>query len=107
MRGTRLSVAFILSCLADGMSPEEIAPTCAPFPRESLPEIMRLASELLDHPHVAACANMPAQLVQLLAEFGIQSTTAQSQGWGGLSNCALVEAAATSGFGTKLATTPN
>jgi len=54
VRGTRLSVAFILSCLAEGMSPDEIAATYAPFPRESLPEIMRLASELLDHPHVAA-----------------------------------------------------
>jgi uncharacterized protein (DUF433 family) len=54
VRGTRLSVAFILSCLAEGMSPNEIESTYAPFPREALPEILRLASELLDHPHVAA-----------------------------------------------------
>jgi uncharacterized protein (DUF433 family) len=54
VRGTRLSVAFILSCLAEGMSVEEIEATYAPFPREALPEIMKVASELLDNPHVAA-----------------------------------------------------
>jgi uncharacterized protein (DUF433 family) len=54
IRGTRLSVSFILSCLAEGMSPEEIESTYAPFPREAIPEIMKVASELLDTPHVAA-----------------------------------------------------
>ncbi len=53
VRGTRLSVAFILSCLAEGMSAEEIETTYAPFPREALPEIMKVAAEVLDSPHVA------------------------------------------------------
>ena len=54
VRGTRLSVSFILSCLAEGMTVEEIAATCASFPREPLPEILRLASEVLDASDVAA-----------------------------------------------------
>jgi len=54
IRGTRLSVSFILSCLADGMSVEEIEATYGSFPREAVPEIMRLASEFLDAPNVAA-----------------------------------------------------
>ncbi len=53
IRGTRFSVSFILSCLAEGMSIEEIEESYAPFPREAIPEIMRVASELLDTPHVA------------------------------------------------------
>ncbi len=54
IRGTRFSVSFILSCLAEGMSPEEIHVTYGPFPQEALPEIMRMASEALDTPHVAS-----------------------------------------------------
>lgn len=54
VRGTRLSVAFLLACLAEGMSAEEIAETYGPFPREAIPEIMKVASELLDSGHVAA-----------------------------------------------------
>ncbi|MGA3098873.1 MAG: DUF433 domain-containing protein [Bryobacteraceae bacterium] len=54
IRGTRLSVSFILSCLADDMSVEEIAATYGSFPREAIPEIMKLASEFLDAPNVAA-----------------------------------------------------
>lgn len=54
VRGTRFSVSFILSCLAEGMSVEEIEETYGPFPQEAIPEIMRLASELLDAPNVAA-----------------------------------------------------
>ena len=54
IRGTRLSVSFILSCLADDMSVEEIVATYASFPREAIPEIMKLASEFLDAPNVAA-----------------------------------------------------
>ena len=54
VRGTRLSVAFILSCLAEGMSVEEIQETYTPFPREAVPEIMRVASEVLDTPNVVA-----------------------------------------------------
>ena len=54
IRGTRFSVAFVLSCLAEEMSVEEIEETYGPFPRESLPEIMKVASDLLDRLDVAA-----------------------------------------------------
>jgi uncharacterized protein (DUF433 family) len=54
IRGTRLSVSFVLACLAEGMSAEEIAQTYAPFPQEAIPEIMKVAVELLDSGHVAA-----------------------------------------------------
>ena len=54
VKGTRLSAAFILSCLAEGMSPEEIDQTYAPFPHEAIPEIMKLSAQLLDQPDVAA-----------------------------------------------------
>jgi uncharacterized protein (DUF433 family) len=54
IRGTRFSVSFILSCLAEGMSAEEIAETYGQFPREAIPEVMRVASEILDAPNVAA-----------------------------------------------------
>jgi uncharacterized protein (DUF433 family) len=54
VRGTRLSVSFVLGCLAEGMSPDEIAKTYAPFPPEAIPEIMKVAAELLDSGHVAS-----------------------------------------------------
>jgi uncharacterized protein (DUF433 family) len=54
IRGTRFAVSFILACLAEGMSPEEIQATYGPFPQEALPEIMRIASEALDTAHVAS-----------------------------------------------------
>jgi len=54
VRGTRFSVSFILSCLAEGMSIAEIEETYGSFPHDAIPEIMRVASELLDTPHVAA-----------------------------------------------------
>ncbi len=54
IRDTRLSVSFVLACLAEGMSAEEIAQTYAPFPQEAIPEIMKVAAELLDSGHVAA-----------------------------------------------------
>jgi uncharacterized protein (DUF433 family) len=54
VRGTRLSVAFVLACLGEGMSAEEIAQTYGPFPREAIPEIMKVAAELLDSGYVAA-----------------------------------------------------
>ena len=54
VRGTRLSVSFVLACLAEGMSAKEIAQTYGPFPQEAIPEIMKVASELLDSGHVAA-----------------------------------------------------
>ena len=54
VRGTRFSVSFILSCLAEGMSVVEIEETYGQFPHEAIPEMMRLASEILDAPNVAA-----------------------------------------------------
>ena len=54
IRGTRLSASFILTCLAEGMSTEEIEESYGPFPHEAIPEILKAASELLDSPHVAA-----------------------------------------------------
>jgi uncharacterized protein (DUF433 family) len=54
IRGTRFSVSFVLSCLAEGMSVEEIEETYGSFPHEAVPEVMRVASELLDAPNVAA-----------------------------------------------------
>jgi uncharacterized protein (DUF433 family) len=44
VRGTRLSVSFVLACLAEGMSAKEIAQTYGPFPQEAIPEIMNLES---------------------------------------------------------------
>ena len=54
IRGTRFSVSFILACLAEGMSIEQIEDTYDAFPRESVPEMMKVASELLDSLHMAA-----------------------------------------------------
>jgi uncharacterized protein (DUF433 family) len=54
IRGTRFSVSFILSCLAEGMSVEEIEETYGKFPHEAIREVMRVASEILDAPNVAA-----------------------------------------------------
>lgn len=54
VRGTRLSVSFVLACLAEGMSTEQIENTYGAFPREAIPEIMKVASELIDSEHVAA-----------------------------------------------------
>ena len=54
VRGTRLAVSFVLACLGEEMSAEEIAETYGPFPRDAIPEIMKVASELLDSADVAA-----------------------------------------------------
>jgi uncharacterized protein (DUF433 family) len=54
IRGTRFSVSFILSCLAEGMTVEEIEETYGTLPHEAIPEVMRVASEILDTPNVAA-----------------------------------------------------
>jgi uncharacterized protein (DUF433 family) len=54
VRGTRFSVSFILSCLAEGMTVEEIEETYGAFPHEALAEIMKAASEVLDTAGVAA-----------------------------------------------------
>jgi uncharacterized protein (DUF433 family) len=54
IRDTRLSASLILTCLAEGMSAEEIEESYGPFPHEAIAEILKAASELLDSPHVAA-----------------------------------------------------
>ncbi len=55
IRGTRLSVSLILECLAGGMSLEDIDQSFdRAFPRQALPEVLRVASELADSFHVAA-----------------------------------------------------
>jgi len=47
VRGTRLSVALILECLAAAMTLEDIdAAFNHAFPHEALPEVLRVASEL-------------------------------------------------------------
>ena len=54
VRDTRLSVSFVLACLAEGMSADEIAETYGPFPAAAITEVFRLASELIDSANVAA-----------------------------------------------------
>ena len=49
IRGTRLSVALILECLANDMDMVEIdAAFGGAFPHEALPEVLKVASELAD-----------------------------------------------------------
>jgi len=47
-------VSFILSCMAEGMRVEEIEQTYGRLHREAIPGVMRVASEILDAPNVAA-----------------------------------------------------
>ncbi|PIR23528.1 MAG: hypothetical protein COV44_02330 [Deltaproteobacteria bacterium CG11_big_fil_rev_8_21_14_0_20_45_16] len=54
IKGTRFSVSFILGCLSEGMTYEEIVQQYSDFPKESIPEILKFASEVTDHPNVAA-----------------------------------------------------
>jgi uncharacterized protein (DUF433 family) len=54
IRGTRFTVSFVLSCLAEGMSYEDIVRDYSEFPRESISEILRFASEVVDRSDVAA-----------------------------------------------------
>jgi uncharacterized protein (DUF433 family) len=54
VRGTRLSVSFLLACLAEGMSVEEIQTTYGAFPKEALGEILSLAAAQFEHPVAAA-----------------------------------------------------
>ena len=52
--GTRFSVSFILACLAEGMSYEDIVREYSEFPRESIAEVLRFAAEVTDRHDVAA-----------------------------------------------------
>ena len=54
VRGTRFAVSFILSCLAEGMSYEDIVWDYSEFPHESIAEILRFAVEVTDRSNVAA-----------------------------------------------------
>jgi uncharacterized protein (DUF433 family) len=55
IRGTRLSVALILECLANGMTLADIDDSFhGAFPHEALPEVLKAASEFADSFHVAA-----------------------------------------------------
>lgn len=59
VRGTRISVALVLQCLAEGMSAQDIANDYPGFPAEAVPDVLRFASKQTDHPlpedpHVAA-----------------------------------------------------
>ncbi len=55
VRATRLSVAQILECLANGMTLDDIDESFDhSFPREALPEVLKVASELASAVHVAA-----------------------------------------------------
>jgi uncharacterized protein (DUF433 family) len=55
IRGTRLGVSLILECLAGGMSLDDIDQSFGGgFPRQALPEVLKVASEITDSFHVAA-----------------------------------------------------
>ena len=55
IRGTRLSVSLILECLAGGMSLDDIDQSFGgAFPRQAMPEILKVAAEFTDAFHVAA-----------------------------------------------------
>lgn len=55
IRGTRLSAALILECLANGMTLQDIDESFDhAFPHEALPEVLKVAAELVDSIRVAA-----------------------------------------------------
>ena len=54
IKGTRFSVSFILRCLAEGMSHDDIVREYSEFPRDSVAEVLRFAAELTDQADVAA-----------------------------------------------------
>jgi uncharacterized protein (DUF433 family) len=54
VRGTRFSVSFILSCLAEGLGLERIEDIYGPGVRAAVPEALRAAAEAVDVPSPAA-----------------------------------------------------
>ena len=55
IRGTRLSVPLILECLSNGMTLDDIDESFDhTFPREALPEVLKVAAEIANSIHVAA-----------------------------------------------------
>lgn len=59
VRGTRISVALVLQCLAEGMSAEDIASDYPGFPAEAVPDVLRFASKQTDRP-ISADPNVAA-----------------------------------------------
>ena len=54
IQGTRFSVSFILGCLAEGMTYDDIVREYSEFPRDSLPEVLRFAADVTAQVDVAA-----------------------------------------------------
>ena len=54
IKGTRFSVSFILGCLAEGMTYDDIVREYSEFPRDSIPEVLRFAADVTDQVDVAA-----------------------------------------------------
>jgi uncharacterized protein (DUF433 family) len=48
LKGTRLSVAFVLSCLPQGMSVKEISDAYIPVTSKEVLEVLQFAAEVLD-----------------------------------------------------------
>jgi uncharacterized protein (DUF433 family) len=62
IRGTRLAVALVLECLAGGMSLDDINRSFdCDIPRQAVPEVLKVASELTDSFCVAEQANQRAK----------------------------------------------
>jgi uncharacterized protein (DUF433 family) len=48
VKGTRLSVAHILACLAEGMNAQDIAKDYPGFPPESLSDVLKFAAKQVE-----------------------------------------------------------
>ncbi|HVC45101.1 MAG TPA: DUF433 domain-containing protein [Candidatus Binataceae bacterium] len=54
IRGTRFSVAFILACMAEGLTAAEIESTYGPLPHQAIAEVLKVAAAALDARDMAA-----------------------------------------------------
>ena len=54
IKDTRISVSMILECLAQGMTPADIADDYPGFPVESIPDVLKFAARATDSPLKAA-----------------------------------------------------
>ena len=50
IKGTRISVALVLECLAAEMTADEIAAEYESFPKESIPEVLTFSSKQMNRP---------------------------------------------------------
>ncbi len=50
VKGTRISVALVLECLAAGMTAEQIAEEYEGFPMDCIPEVLTFASQQANKP---------------------------------------------------------